>query len=572
MRSEIIRIWEREKMTILFVTHDVDEAVQLADRIVVLTARPGTGRPRTGCTSCSGSRTPSDRFPGGAAGRGWRDYSAMQLPSIPILTFLFCLAPTASAQEGGEEEQVERGLRVRAAGAFEGYTLISPLQSHSVYLLDMDGEVVHEWKTGAQPAGGFYLLDDGRLLRAAAQKDVPIFHGGGIGGRIQELDWQGKLLWDYVLADEFQTQHHDLEPLPNGNVLAIVWEHRYAEDAVEWGRDPGTLNDEGFWPDAVVEIRPERPEGGEIVWEWHSWDHVIQDLFPDKRNHGSPADHPERIDLNADHRDRPASTEEEKRRQAQLAEQMRELGYVGGDEEEEEVGEADGDGPPQGGDWLHTNGIDYHPEYDLIVLSTPHMSELWVIDHSTSTEEAAWSSGGRWGKGGDLLYRWGNPRNYGAGDRKAQRLFYQHHPIWLPGERPGELRLLVFNNGGGRPGGDFSSVDELVLPFDPEKGFLREKGAAFGPAEPAWSYSDGERFFSGFISGAERLPNGNTLICQGAAGRVFEVTRGGEIVWEYWNELGGEVAPNPQGGNAPPQALFRATRIAKDHPGIADRF
>jgi len=41
MRAEIIRIWEHEKKTILFVTHDVDEAIQLADRIVVFTARPG---------------------------------------------------------------------------------------------------------------------------------------------------------------------------------------------------------------------------------------------------------------------------------------------------------------------------------------------------------------------------------------------------------------------------------------------------------------------------------------------------------------------------------------------------
>ena len=67
-------------------------------------------------------------------------------------------------------------------------------------------------------------------------------------------------------------------------------------------------------------------------------------------------------------------------------------------------------GPQVEVDWLHTNGIDYNAEYDLIVLSVPRMNELWVIDHSTTTEEALGSTGGRWGKGGDLLWRWGNPR------------------------------------------------------------------------------------------------------------------------------------------------------------------
>jgi len=466
----------------------------------------------------------------------------------------------------GPEAEPPRGLRLREAGAFDGYTLFSPLSSRTAYLIDLDGEVVHAWETEHAPTGAVYLLPNGHLLRTARTESSPRFHGGGIGGLVQEFDWEGGLVWEYELAGDYQTQHHDVDPLPDGNVLVIAWEHRYAEDAIAWGRDPAAIGEDGLWPDCVLEIRPTPPSGGELVWEWHVWDHVIQDVDPGAENHGEVAEHPELVDLNADHRDRPPLTSEERERQAEVERQMRALGYTGGEDEDEPP-------PPprdrgRDADWLHTNAIDYLPEHDLIVLSTPHLSELWVIDHSTTTEQAAFHSGGRFGKGGDLLWRWGNPRNYGAGTDADRRLFYQHDAQWLPSAQPGELRLLVFNNGGGRPGGDHSSVDELVLEFDPATGFPREPGRPYGPAQPAWTYADPGRFFSGFISGAQRLPNGNTLICEGVNGRVFEVTPAGAIVWEYWNPFGGEVAPQQHAGNAPPMALFRAVRIAKDHPGL----
>lgn len=472
--------------------------------------------------------------------------------------------PAPSPQDAAQEQPL--GLRVREPQAFPGYTLISPLQSRTVLLIDLDGEVVHQWTTDSAPGGGFYLLEDGSLLRSGRKEENPRFRGGGIGGLIQRYDFEGELVWEYELADERRTQHHDIEPLPNGNVLAIAWEHIPSAEVLAAGRHPRAVGEAGLWPDVVLEIRPTPPRGGEIVWEWRVWDHLVQDQDSQRRNHGQVADRPGRVDINADHRDRPPETETERRERERLEREMRALGYVGGDEPARESSDR-----WKNPDWLHTNAVAYHPEFQLIALSTPHLSEIWVIDHSTTREEARGSTGGRWGRGGELLYRWGNPKTYGAGGDADRRLFRQHDPVWLPGEIPGELRLLVFNNGPGRPGGDRSSVEELVLPFDPETGFQREPGRPFGPTAPVWSYEDRDTFYSSFISGSQRLPNGHTLICQGRDGRVFEVDPEGRLVWDWWNPHGGDAPPTEQSGQAPRRALFRATRVPHDHPGLAGR-
>ena len=216
---------------------------------------------------------------------------------------------------------------------------------------------------------------------------------------------------------------------------------------------------------------------------------------------------------------------------------------------------------------MHTNTLDYDPVRDLIVLSSPHLSEIWILDHSTTTDQAAGHTGGRYKHGGDLLWRWGNPKNYARGTKEDQRLFYQHNVQWILPGRPGAGHLLVFNNGQERPGKEYSSIEELALPFTPGTGFPLE-GGTHGPKESVWSYRDPEHFYASFISGCQRLANGNTLICEGPKGRVFEVTSGGEIVWEFWNSLGGDLPTNgpPEG-----KALFRATRIASDHPGLRGR-
>ena len=460
-----------------------------------------------------------------------------------------------------------RGLVANEEGAFDGVTLFSPLNSLDTYLIDMDGEVVHHWRTDSATSSGLYLMDDGTLLRCGREDTEPKFNGGGIAGRIQRLAPDGSIVWSHQLASEDRWQHHDVEPLPNGNLLAISWERIPAERAVALGRHPDHVGTAGLWTDSVQELRPLEGGGAEVVWEWHARDHLVQDLDPKLPGHGSIAEHPGRLDINFDHRDAAPMTAEELAKQAELEEELRALGYVGGeaDEEEEEVDRSPYD---RSGDWLHTNAVSYLPQHDLIVLSSPELCELLVIDHSTTTAEAAGSTGGRFGKGGEILWRWGNPRNYGHGTDEDKALFYQHDPTWVVGAL-GDLGLLVFNNGRGRPDGDYSSVEELILPFDPEQGFTREQGQPFGPEGPDWIHAPGnEAFFSAFISGAQRLPNGNTLICSGAPGRIFEVTLAGEVVWDFKNPYGGEIDPPEHAGRAPSKALFRATRLPRDHPGV----
>jgi hypothetical protein len=461
--------------------------------------------------------------------------NGIRLLTCGLAVLLMATAPPHSSREENKPEH-DSGATSRPArrtgvlrsgpDAFVGYTLFAPLRSTTTYLIDMQGHLVHSWQSDAPPGNAVYLLENGHLLRSEQIRGNPTFHGGGLGGRIREYAWDGDLVWEYVYADERHMQHHDLEPLPNGNVLLIAWERKSRQEAIAAGRDPGRLGPVGLWPDHIVEVKPSRPRVGTIVWEWHVWDHLIQDHDPTKANYGVVADHPELIDINFDGRSAPLTAEEQRRLEA--------LGYAV---------------PPSGPqpqdfhpDWNHTNSVAYNAELDQIALSVLGFNEIWVIDHSTTTEEATGHTGGRYGKGGDLLYRWGNPRAYRAGSAADQQLFAQHDARWVPRGFPGAGNLLVFNNGLRRPEGECSSVDEIRPPIDGEGRYDLRVGDAFGPAKPAWTYTAQPKpsFFAGHISGAQRLPNGNTLICSGEEGRFFEVDRRGRTVWEYVNPFGGQ--------------------------------
>ncbi len=469
--------------------------------------------------------------------------------------------PPAVAKKPEEPEKPSepRGLRLSSNEAEPGYVLYTPLLSDMTYLIDAQGVVVHTWKSDFAPSGTIYLLDNGNLLRGAREPKIEVFKGGGQGGRIQEFSWDGKLLWDWQYATTNYLLHHDIEPLPNGNILAIAWEAKSVKEVNRVGRRPDLTPQAGLWPDKIIEIEPRRPNDARIVWEWHMWDHLIQNHDAEKANHGDPARHPELIDINGE-------GEPPKVDPAELA-RLKALGYVPAGTKQSDIGS----------DLLHINAVAYNAELDQIVLSTPKFNEIWIIDHSTTTAEAAGHSGGRWKKGGDLLYRWGNPRVYARGTKEDQTLFGQHDVRWIERGLPGAGDLMVFNNNAKGPAGAYSAVLELVPPTNRDGSYVVPEKGPFGPAEPVWKYEapDKKSFHSGFIAGARRLPGGHTLICAGADGRIFEVKAEGEIVWEYWDPYSGKVRaadggqPQPVGKNT--YAVFRAAKIPPQHPSLAGR-
>ena len=462
--------------------------------------------------------------------------------------------------------------------ASPGFTLIRSLESKRTHLVDMSGTAVHSWTSSAYPSGGKYLTERGTLMQGLQVKDHPIFRGGGMSGGIEELDWDGTLLWTFHWDSEEGISHHDIEELPNGNVLMIAWDRHTREEALAAGRDPDLLAGEEFWPDAIYEIRPTRPEGGEIVWSWHAWDHLVQNFDPAAPNFAEPASRPERIDINGDRNPDPPTEEEENEELAEMAA----LGYLDGgpDDASADDAEAEDEDPEEAAlkarikdaDWMHTNAIDYNAALDQIVISVRRFDEVWIIDHSCTTEEAASSRGGRYGKGGDLLYRWGNPYAYGLGAWEDRQLLGQHNAQWIPEGYLGAGNLMVFDNGTEKERA-WSVVVEWWAPRDALGNYLRDEGAPFGPREPDWSYTAPEPtdFFSSFISGAQRLPNGNTLVCAGKPGWVFEVTPGGKVVWDWHNPYGLDPEvdePEDSDSDTPSTALFRAARYPTEHPGI----
>ena len=347
--------------------------------------------------------------------------------------------------------------------AFTGYTLVAPLLSTKTYLIDMRGRVVRTWESDYTAGQDAYLLENGHLLRAGQLKrQERLFTGHAGGGRVQEFTWEGELVWDFKFHNDKQVSHHDVARLPNGNVLLIVWEIKTAEETIAAGRSPESVD--GPWlVDSVVEIRPTGRATGEVVWEWHVWDHLIQDRDRSKANYGQVAAHPELIDINfgqslrSEFSGAPPSPVEEVGKKNDLN-NLRSIGYVGSP--------AARANPAVIPDWTHVNAVAYNADLDQIMLSVRSFSEFWIIDHSTTSAEAKGHTGGRGGKGGDLLYRWGNPQAYRAGTKEDQRLFAQHDAHWIPRGRPGEGHVLVFNNGLGRTGADYSSVDEIVLPVE----------------------------------------------------------------------------------------------------------
>jgi hypothetical protein len=223
---------------------------------------------------------------------------------------------------------------------------------------------------------------------------------GGVGGIVQEIDWNGKVVWEYKMFSPTEAQHHCFDRMPNGNTLILGWEYKSLEEALAKGRDPTTFPPGvfaggkwiyGFWPDFVREV----DKAGKTVWEWHAWDHIGKG--------------PTKLDINY------------------------------------KLPEPVGEYYPNF-DWTHFNTVEYNPKTDQIIVNSRNFGETMLIDHKT----------------GQIQWRWGNPCAYGQGkcpsyyDDGSQQLFGSHHASFL-----GTGNIQIFDNGSERPEGNRSRVVEV---------------------------------------------------------------------------------------------------------------
>jgi hypothetical protein len=355
-----------------------------------------------------------------------------------------------------------------------------------------------------------------------------IWAGGG-GATVEIRDWDNNLEWSFTLNNDTARLHHDIEVLPNGNVLMIAWELKTAEEAVAAGRDTALLQDGELWPDFILEVNPTLDS---IVWEWHVWDHMIQDYDSTKANYGVVADHPELFNLN----------------------------FV-----------RDGTA-----NWMHSNAIAFNADLNQIVLSSPYLSEIYIIDHSTSPAQAAGHVGGLSGRGGDLMYRWGNPQAYNQGTDDDQLSFFQHDIHWLEQfvnpSHPQYGKLVLFNNEFAE--GSYSRISIIRQPWDMYSWAYTLENGKWGPTDYDLNFgpSDTFKMYSSGLSSVQLLPNNNYLICVGRDGYSFELTPDQEVVWEYKTPLkGGNRASQGDSLAVNENLTFRIKRYPADYEAFDGR-
>jgi hypothetical protein len=370
------------------------------------------------------------------------------------------------------------------AQTFNGYTLYSKMGNNSVYLLDMNHNIYHTWSSSVQTGYSTYLLPNHHIMRTV-QNNGNQLSGPAMCGKVQDLDWNGNVTWQFTYSTSTYCSHHDIHPMPNGNVLLIVYEVKTAAEAVQAGCSQSMT----IWPDKIVEVQPSGTSGGTIVWEWHAWDHLVQDHDPTKSNYGVVANHPELLNINY-------NTQKE---------------------------------------WMHTNGIDYNATLDQIVISSHYLNEIYVIDHSTTTAEAAGHTGGNSGKGGDILYRWGNPAAYAAGTASNQVFKVVHDAHWVPEGCPMANNLVGFNNKG--INNNQSCIDIIAPPYNGYT-YSLTPGTAYLPSTYTWRHACLGNAQD--QSNSQQLPNGNMLICIASTGYIYEIDANQNLLWSQ--TVGGTVA------------------------------
>lgn len=364
------------------------------------------------------------------------------------------------------------------AQQWNGLTYYSNSGSTIGRLIDTNSAVVKTFTFTGGTGYSTHLMPGGYVYRTVSNSGN-VLTGGGMTGRIQKWDYNNNLLWDYTYSSSTYCLHHDHCPLPNGNVLVISYDVKTATEVSNAGGNfAGTM-----WAEKIMELKPVGTNSAQVVWEWKVWDHLVQNVNAAKANYqASIVNNPQLLNINF---------------QAQK-------------------------------DWMHMNGIDYNPVLDQIVVSSHNLNEWYIIDHSTTTAEAASHTGGLSGKGGDFLYRWGNPAAYGATGSTILNVTHDAH--WIPEGCPDAGFLAGINNKGQTSPSTKTTVDRIPTPRV-NYNYTIAPGSAFTPA----SYS-ARHTSSGYTSNmgcSNQFPNGNQMVCLAMVGSIYEIDPAGNVIWTF---------------------------------------
>jgi hypothetical protein len=431
----------------------------------------------------------------------------MRLLLFNIIIIIFTTSSSA---------QQTMGLFFNDEKSENGYTVFS--NNETTYLIDNCGFKVNEWESEYKSSNGLLITTEGDLIRQGQFPGNVNF--GGAGGIIERFSWNGDLEWSYQIADDQFFAHHDMMQLPNGNLIVLVWSRVSGSQAAQEGR----AMTGHFYTEQIWELQELPNNQASVVWKWSALDHVIQDNDDSKSNFGTVADHPELIDINYVTADVNANT-----------------------------------------DWLHVNSVDYNEATDQIIINSRNTSEVYVIDHSTSIEEAASHEGGMYGRGGDILYRYGNPEAYDQGEESDRMLHQAHDVSWITsGEHAQDF--IIFNNNY-----IFNTRSRIQIWNNPtEDGFYSfSNETKYGADSLKWTYDDAG-FYSSRMSSAQIMPNGNILATEGTSGEISEITPSKEKIWKYINPVNRNGGPGIQGGTPQFNSLFKSSRYTDDYIGFED--
>lgn len=411
---------------------------------------------------------------------------------------------------------------------WNGFTVFgTEVLSEGTALIDMNGAVVHQWKHIGQEDHPPKIIKGGYVAgtnRPSPEKKGRIW-GLEDSSDLVVADFDGKIVRRIPKAG----MHHDFQfegnpvgyyvpgmPMDNYKGKMLVLSNRIVKDP--------RITDKDILDDVIYELDGD----GKIIWKWFGTEHLDEMNLPDevrKTMHKYPT-----------------------------YSMTRNAGV-------------------KGGDWIHVNAASYlgpnkwysenpkkyavfHP--DNIIVSCRQTNTSFIIEKKTG--KIVWHLGPHYYP--DTVWEF-NGEKYPQAYKRLEQIVGNHHTHMIPKGLPGEGNILIYDNGGyggygpRNPGAHFGWSDarrdySRVIEFDPRT------------LEVKWQHSAKEmglrnkyQFYSDYVSSAQRLPNGNTLITNGAVGQLQEVTPDHEIVWEY-------ISPFYT-ANGKYNLVYRAYRVPYDY-------